>query len=186
VKEVGGGLLQVISRRPADRAPTPEEFDRLGRLLGELGRRTLDVGVRLVYHNHMDGFGEAPEEVARLLAACDRRHVWLLLDVAHFLQGGGDPVAGVKQHADRLAIVHLKDVVSPLPGDSRPPRQSYRFVELGRGTVDVPGVVAALQAVGFRGPAVIELDAPPEPSRTPAECAALNKRYALETLGLSL
>jgi inosose dehydratase len=186
VEEAGGGLLQVISRRPPERAPTPAEFERLGRLLSELGRRTLDAGVRLVYHNHMDGFGEAPHEVTRLLEACDRRYVWLLLDVAHSLQGGGDPVAAVAEHKERLAIVHLKDVVGPLAGDARPARQSYRFVELGRGRVDVPGVVAALRTASFQGPAVIELDAVPEPSKTPAECAAINKRYALETLGLSL
>ena len=61
-----------------------------------------------------------------------------------------------------------------------------RFVELGQGTVDVPGVVAAVEDVGFRGPAVIELDRVPDPARTPKECAAINKQYAVGTLGLHL
>jgi inosose dehydratase len=186
VKALGGSLLQVISQRPKDRAPTPEEFTRLGDLLTELGRRTQDLGVRVVYHNHMHAFGEAPEEVARVLEQTDGHFVSFLLDIAHYQQGGGDPVAAVRRHADRLAILHFKDVVSPLPGDSRPPRESYRFVELGRGRVDVPGVVAALRTIPFRGPAVIELDAVPEPGLTPRDCAAVNKRYVLETLGLSL
>jgi inosose dehydratase len=186
VKAAGGNLLQVISRRPAGRAPTPAEFERLGRLLGELGRRTLELDVRLVYHHHMGGFGEAPDEVAQVLAASDARTVWLLLDVAHYLQGGGDPADAVARHRDRLAALHLKDVVGPLPGDARPARQSYRFVELGRGRADLPAVVAALRRVGFRGPALIELDEPPDPARSPSECAATSKRYAVETLGLSL
>jgi inosose dehydratase len=114
VKALGGGLLQLTSRRPKDRAPTPEEFTRLGRLLTEIGRRTLDLGVRVVYHNHMHAFGEAPDEVARVLDAADRHFVWLLLDIAHYQQGGGDPAAAVARHRDRLAILHLKDVVDTL------------------------------------------------------------------------
>ena len=73
-----------------------------------------------------------------------------------------------------------------IPGDTRPPRQSYRWVELGRGTVDVPGVMAALKKLPFNGPAIIELDAVPEPGRTPKESAEINKRYVVERLGLSL
>jgi inosose dehydratase len=186
VKALGGKTLQVISRRPKGRAPTTAEFERLGALLSELGRRTGDEGVRLVYHNHMDGFGEAPEEVANVLAASDPAAVWLLLDIAHYQQGGGDPVAAVRRHRDRLAALHLKDVISPVPGDSKPPRQSYRWVELGRGSVDVQGAMKAVREVGFAGPVIIELDRPPEPGRTPRECAAINKRYAVETLGLTL
>jgi len=185
VKAVGGDVLQVISERPKDHAPTPAEFERLGQLLNEIGRLTSDLGVRLVYHNHMNGFGEAPDEVARLLDASDRRFVSLLLDIAHYKQGGGDPVAAVTRHKDRIAVLHLKDVKGPLPGDTRPARESYEFVELGRGTVDVPGVVKALRAISFSGPAIIELDKVPGGARSPKEAAADNKRYAVETLGLN-
>lgn len=185
VKAVGGEKLQILSRRPKDRAPTPEEFERLGKLLTTLGRRTRDLGVPLVYHNHMNAFGESPDEVARVLELTDPKAVGLLLDIAHYQQGGGDPVAAVTRHKDRLAMLHLKDVVSPIPGDTKPPRQSYKWVELGQGKVDVPGVIAALKKVGFQGPAVIELDAATE-GRTPKEHAAANKAYCLETLGLAL
>lgn len=184
VHAVGGGMMQVTSRRPRDRAPTAAEFERLGRLLTEIGRRSADAGVRVVYHNHMGAFGEGPEEVARVLEVSDGRFVGLLLDIAHYRQGGGDPAAAVLRHRERLAMLHLKDVVSPAPGDRRP--QSYRFVELGRGRVDVPGVIASLERIGFRGPAVIELDSVSDPARTPRECAAINKRYVVESLGLSL
>jgi inosose dehydratase len=186
VRALGGERLQLISRRPAGRAPTPAEFERLGALLDAIGRRARDEGVRLVYHNHMDGFGEAPEEIARVMEATDDRYVSLLLDVAHCKQGGGDPVAAVAKHKDRIVVVHLKDVVSPVPGEAKPPRRSYRWVELGKGTVDLPGVVAALDAIAFQGPAIIELDAVPEPGRTPADCALANKTYAVTVLGLSL
>ncbi|MFI5184913.1 MAG: sugar phosphate isomerase/epimerase family protein, partial [Vicinamibacteria bacterium] len=81
-KALGGAFMQVTSERPKGRAPSAEEYDRLGRLLTEIGRRTLDLGVRLVYHNHMGGFGESPGEVAQVLDASDRHYVSLLLDIA--------------------------------------------------------------------------------------------------------
>jgi len=186
VKALGGQTLQLISRRPADRAPTPEEFERLARLLDEIGKQALELGVRLVYHTHMRGFGEAPDEVARVLDATNPKLVSLLLDIAHYQQGGGDPVAAVSRHKDRITVLHLKDVISPVPGDTRPPRESYRWVELGRGKVDVPGVMTALQQVPWSGPALIELDAVTDPARTPKDCAAINKQYVVEKLGLSL
>jgi inosose dehydratase len=186
VKAVDGQFLQILSRRPPDRAPTAAEFERLGKLLTELGRRVNDVGLRLVYHNHMGAFGEAPDEVAHVLEVTERKSMGFLLDIAHYQQGGGDPVAAVARHRDRLEILHLKDVVSPIPGDTKPARQSYQWVELGRGKVDVPGVITALKKASFNGPAIIELDRSPDPARTPKDCAALNKKYVTETLGLTL
>jgi inosose dehydratase len=186
VKALDGRFLQILSTRPRDRAPTPEEFERLGKLLSELGRRVADTGLRLVYHNHLGAFGEAPDEVARVLEATDPKAMGFLLDIAHYQQGGGDPVAAVARHRDRLEILHLKDVVSPVPGDAKPPRQSYQWVELGRGKVDVPAVIGALKKASFNGPAIIELDRSPDPARTPKDCALINKKYVTETLGLTL
>jgi inosose dehydratase len=190
VKAVGGRTVQILSTRPKDHTPTDEEFDRLGALLNEIGKRAVDLGITLAYHNHMNAFGEAPEEVAHVLKVTDPRYLSLLLDVAHYKQGGGDPVHAVSRHADRIAILHFKDVVSPVPGDTRPARQSYEWVELGRGSVDLPGVLAALKKLPYNGPAVVELDKVPDPSRstskTPKECAEYNRRYVVETLGLTL
>jgi inosose dehydratase len=186
VRALGGKVLQIISKRPKDRAPTPAEYEWLGGVLNAIGRQTLDLEVRVAYHNHLNGFGESPDEVARVMDATDPHYVDLLLDIAHYAQGGGDPVAAVKRHRDRIAMLHLKDVTGALPSPGRPAREGFQWVELGRGRVDVPGVVAALREIRYRGPAVIELDSVPEPGRTPKESAEINRRYAVETLGLGL
>ena len=187
VRALGGRFLQVTTSRPRDRAPNTEEFERTGAFLNELGRRTAEHGVRVALHNHMDSIDESPEEIARLLALTECRYVELLLDIAHYAQGGGDPVAAVKRHKDRIGILHLKDVRKVEPAkDAAAGAKTYQFVELGRGRVDVPGVIAALKAAEFRGPAVIELDAVPDAGRTAKECAETNKKYVTGTLGLSL
>lgn len=180
VRDIGGLYLQLIDRRPRGREPTADDLRRLGRRLTELGRGTADLGVRLGYHHHMGALGEAPDEIGRILDAADPRYVGLVLDTAHYRQGGGDPTAAVLEHADRLLFLHLKDLESPLPGD---PPGSYRFVELGRGRIDFAKVFAALERVGFDGWGIVELDAVPDAARTPRESGAISRAY-LETLGL--
>jgi inosose dehydratase len=63
-------------------------------------------------------------------------------------------------------------------------KRSYRFVELGRGKVDLPAVFNALHTVNFRGWAIIELDSVPDPAGTPKESAVICKKYMEEKLGL--
>jgi len=181
VRDVGGGgCLQVIDERPKGRAIVEADYARLGRLLTELGRRTADAGVPLVYHHHMNSLGEKPREIDAVLDATDPRHVSVLFDIAHYQQGGGDPVAAIRRYRDRIRVVHLKDVhaIDRAPG--------YQWVELGRGRVDVKGAVAALKEVGFRGWAIVELDQVTEPTGSPKASAILNKRYVEQELGLAI
>lgn len=181
VRDVGGQYLQLTDTRPK-RPLTAADYRRLGQLLADIGKRTADLGVPVAYHNHMNAIGERPEEVDWVLDAADPRYVKVLLDVAHYQQGGGDPVAAVRKYASRLLFLHIKDVQSPLPGHTGDPMRSYRFVELGHGKVDLKGVFAALEAVKFRGWAVVELDRVPDDARTPKESAIMAKEF-LHKLG---
>ena len=182
VRDAGGLYLQVTDEaRPKDK-PTAEDFKRLGRLLTEIGRRTADLGIPLGYHNHMHSLGEAPDEVERILENADPRYVKFELDVAHYHQGGGDPAQAIKRYHDRLLFFHIKDVEQTGPDA----RRAYRFVELGRGRVNLPGVFAAMREINFRGWAIIELDAVPDKSRTPRASALISKRYVEERLGLKV
>jgi inosose dehydratase len=189
VKEAGGLYLQVIDERPKGREVVPDDYRRLGRLMTELGKRTGNLGVPLVYHHHMNSTGEKPHEVAAVLDAADKRHVRLLFDVAHYQQGGGDPVAAIRTYRDWIDVVHLKDVrPAPEAGGSRGSggASPYQFVELGRGRVDLPGVFAVLREINYRKWAIVELDRVPDPGRTPKEAAETNKRYLLETMHQTL
>lgn len=184
VQEVGGLYLQVTDTRPRTREVTREDYRRLGRLMTELGKRTADLGIPLGYHNHMDSLGERQEEVDWIFAAADPRYAKLELDIAHYLQGGGDPIKAIERYRDRLLFLHIKDVeaVNPLAPDQK----NYRFVELGQGRVDLTGVFAALRKVGFRGWAIVELDSVPDPVRTPKDCGAISKKYLEEKLGFKI
>jgi inosose dehydratase len=100
--------------------------------------------------------------------------------VAHYFEGGGDPAKAIEKYHDRLLFLHIKDVES-LP-TSENAKHPYRFVELGRGRVDLPAVFDALHKVNFRGWAIVELDAVPDKTRTPKECGEISKKYLEEKL----
>ncbi len=176
VQAAGGKYLQVTDTRPKGRAPTADECREMGKILTEIGRRTADVGIALGYHNHMGALGQSPEEVARVLDAADPRFVKLELDVAHYFQAGGDPAKAVRDNKGRLLFLHIKDV------ERLDDKGGYRFVELGRGSVDLPALFAALEATSYSGWAVVELDSVPDKARTPKEANAISKTY-LEKLG---
>jgi inosose dehydratase len=184
VRDVGGMYLQLTDTRPK-RSLVAADYRRLGRLMTEIGKRTADLGVPVAYHNHMNAIGERPEEVDWVLEATDPRYVKLLLDVAHYQQGGGDPASAIRKYADRLLFLHIKDVQSPLAGHTGDPMRSFRFVELGHGKVDLKAVLAALTSVGFKGWAIVELDAVPDKARTPKESAVIARQF-LEKLGYAI
>lgn len=184
VHDLGGLYLQIIASRPKNRAITSDDYAKCGRMLTELGKRTADVGVSLGLHNHMNSLAQGPDEVDKIFDAVDTRYAKLLLDIAHFYQGNGDPVKIIHDYRDRLLFLHLKDVVEIPPGVRG--GSQYKWVELGQGLVDVPGVMAALKKNKFRGWAVIELDNPPAPGDTPKLCAEDNKKYVEEKLGYKI
>jgi inosose dehydratase len=192
VRDAGGIYLQVIDERPKDRAVVADDYRRLGRLMTELGKRTADLGIPLVYHHHMNSTGEKPHEVDAVLEAADPKHVRLLFDIAHYQQGGGDPVKAIRQYRSWIEVLHLKDVRARRAGLPAEPRNAeaggagtaggYEFVELGRGRVDVPGVFAALRDIAFDKWAIVELDRVPDPGRTPKESAEMNRRYLVDVI----
>jgi inosose dehydratase len=179
LRDAGGLYLQVIDTRPKGRNAIPDDFKRLAKALTELGKRTADLGIPLGYHNHMGSLSEHPEELDQIMSASDPRYAKLELDIAHYCQGGGDPVKAIEKYKDRLLFLHIKDV-------ERPTQHSFRFVELGHGIVDVPAVFDGLAKINYRGWAIVELDAVPDNAYSPKEAAAANKQYLQEKLGLTV
>jgi inosose dehydratase len=189
-KDAGAVYLQVIGARPKGRDPVRSDYEKMGKLLVELSKRIADIGVQVGFHNHMGFLAQRPEEVDWIFEGTDPRYAKLELDVAHCVQGGGDPVKMMTKYSDRLLFMHFKDVrtVTPEPaaaGSTAAPK-NYQFVELGRGRVDFPAIFAAIEKIRYRGWAIVELDAVPDPSQTPKECAEISKRYLAEKLGYKI
>ncbi len=179
-KNAGAIYLQVIGARPKGREIVRADYEKMGKLLMELSKRTLDIGMQVGFHNHMGFLAERPEEVDWIFEGTDPRYAKLELDVAHCVQGGGDPVKMMTKYSDRLLFMHLKDV-RPAPAP-----KNYQFVELGRGRVDFPAIFAAMSKIKYGGWAIVELDAVPDPGQTPKECAEISKKYLADKLGYKI
>jgi inosose dehydratase len=176
VKSLGGTSIQMTnSLRKNNIAPTADELARLGAAMNEIGKQTQAIGIQATYHNHMNQYGETPAEVEALVQAMDANYVRLLLDVAHYHQGGGKPAEAVLKYQKVLHSLHIKDVECPIKGDSNP--KSYKFVELGQGNVDLKGVFKALDKIKFAGWAIVELDGVPDKAKTPKQCAQISKDF---------
>jgi inosose dehydratase len=180
LRDAGGLMLQVIDEKPKDRPVAPDDYKALADMLRRLGQRTAEIGVPLVYHHHMNSTGERPEAIEAILQDIPGTSVGLLFDIAHYQQGGGDPVAFIRRYGKAIKVVHLKDVraIEAAPG--------YQWVELGRGRVDVKGCVAALKDIGFDGWAICELDRVVDPGGTAKASAIANRAYLVKELGLTL
>ena len=184
LQAAGGKYLQVIGAGNQKNGPanwTAADYKRQGYLLTEIGKRAAEYGIQTGFHNHMNTIGQEPEATDAILDASDPKYVKLELDVAHYLQGGGDPAAAVRKYKRRLLYMHLKDT-KPSPSA----RGGYEFVELGQGRVDFKALLAALEETRFRGWGVVELDGErPGSTRTPEESARMSKQY-LESLGVQV
>ena len=147
------------------------------------------AGLRCVFHHHAAGFVETPDEIARLLELTDPNLAGLCFDTGHYRFGGGDPLAGLRRHRDRIWHVHFKDCSPSVHQRSRTEGWDYFeslkhgiFCELGRGGVDFAAVIAELRRTNYAGWIVVEQDVLPGMG-APKEFAQRNRDY-LRTLGI--
>ncbi len=119
-------------------------------------------GLVNVLHEHVGCIVETAAEVEMILDNTDTKFV---LDTGHLAVGGFDPVDFVRNHADRVGLVHLKDTkldVAQFLNNGRVTLmeavQQQLFPALGHGDLDIATVVTELERSGFQGWYVIEQD----------------------------
>ena len=157
-----------------------EAFDRLSELLDDLAGAA-PGGVRVAFHPHTATWIEAPHEVEAIAARLPATRAGLCLDVGHYLVGGGDPVEAIGRHGSLITHVHAKDVdpavlarlrSGEIDGFGGAVRERI-FTELGNGALDLDGVVAALDRIGYGGWLMVEQDST---WLLPSEAAAVGIR----------
>ena len=148
-----------------------------------------ETGLRTVFHPHCCTWVEAPAEIDELLKRTDPELVGICLDTGHYRFGGGDPVLGLREHADRIWHVHFKDCDPLVADQARKERWEYNvairqglFCELGKGDVDFEEIVSMLTAMHYDGWIVVEQDV--LPSMGAPKQASWGNREFLRSIGL--
>jgi inosose dehydratase len=146
-----------------------------------------EYGLQAAFHQHAGTWVETADDLEQLLRRAPAPLVKLCLDVGHATCGGIDPLALIRQHPERVAYIHLKDVDGAVLETVRRERLSFDdavrrriFTELGRGVVDVPGLLAALSEIDYAGWLMIEQDST---WLAPIESAQVSREY-MRGLGL--
>jgi len=147
------------------------------------------AGLRTVFHHHCAGYAETPAEIEILMELTDRSLVGLVLDMGHYMFGGGDPLSALRKFSERIWHIHFKDCLPDVALKSRTEGWDYFksvengvFCELGKGSVDFPSIVKELRTQDYSGWIVVEQDVLPGMGN-PKMCARRNREY-IKSLGL--
>jgi inosose dehydratase len=159
------GAPQPLYKRP--RFFTAAQWDAYADRLTRFARHTLAHGVRVAYHHHMGAYVETPADVDNLMARVGDE-VGLLFDSGHMTFAGGDAVAMLKKHVQRVCHVHCKDVRPDVIRLAR--NRDWSFLESvingaftvpGDGAIDFAALLAILHGNGYAGWLVVEAEQDP-------------------------
>jgi sugar phosphate isomerase/epimerase len=163
--------------------PGDEDFARAGATLTDIIALCRAHHMKPFHHAHLGTMMETTEDVTRMLKAAPGLE--LLLDTGHLTAAGSDALDTLWAFQDRIGHVHLKDFWAVDPQTWHWPGSKFGedgwFKELGDGNMglDVPGVLKALEEIGYDGWVSVELDRATVPM---AEAAQKNRDY-LRSLG---
>jgi inosose dehydratase len=188
----GGSVLVsavVVDDAWSPRAPlTPDDWRRIVDGLERLDALCAEHGIAHVLHPHVGTLVETADDVERVLEGSEAS---FCVDTGHLQIGGVDSVALVRDVAERVGHVHLKDVRASVAAELRDGRTSLLeatrrglFVPLGEGDAPVAEVVRELEASGYDGWTVVEQDAVLDDPAAAAPAAAMRRSLDfLRTLG---
>ncbi len=174
----------------------PSQLDESGwRRLIDTTHRIADLlrdrfGVKLLFHPHAETHVEYEAQIERFLQDTDPARVGLCFDTGHHAYRGGDPVAFMRKHYERIPNLHLKSV-DPIvqrrvEAERIPFAQAVAidmFVEPNQGVVDFAAFRDLLHEIDYDGYAIVEQDMYPAPFDKPLPIAKRTREY-LQSVGI--
>jgi len=151
---------------------TDEDALHEAELYSEIGKRCVQSGLTLCYHNHDWEFKDNARGIKLLLDNVPEKYMKLVPDVGWIAVTGADPAAFIRAQGDRVAALHFKDFAN----DGLP----RAFTELGTGITDFKAVFDCVKDRPGEFWITAEQD---ETAREPAESAAMNCAYIRGLLG---
>lgn len=162
-----------------DSPPDWEEIRREAVLCTELGAYAASVGVKLLHNHHSYTPVCRRAEIDELLRLVPAELMGICVDDGHALVAGVDASALVRDYADRVEYVHVKDLDPTRSSRGR----GMSWVPLGFGTANLPEFRRALLDIGFDGIVCAGLPVGCETINR-FESARLSRQYLRSAFGL--
>lgn len=144
----------VVSMAALPPGATADDLSRFVDTLGHLGRACREVGVAVVAHNHASELADDARVLTAIVERCAPEDIALGPDLGWVAHVGLDLSAFLRHFAPRIAYLHARDVT--VLG------RAGNFIEVGRGVLDWPAILATLADVGYVGWLVAESESQAE------------------------
>src|SRR5262249_45403901 len=171
--------------------------------LNQVGKRTLEHGVKFALQPHAWTRVERRAEVEMILEMTDPKLVFITLDTCHASVGGIDPAKFLREHYNRIAHMHFKDTLpvwsaakgwqGPAPTKEEETAMAKKlgltpspdpiYQRLGTGGVDFPAIIAILREHNYDRWISLDFNAADlAPGVTIEQDMAAHRKYLVETL----
>jgi inosose dehydratase len=187
---IADSLYELRIAQPAVGAGRdPSTLARVIDRLGAAAEAITAEGVTPALHPHVGSWIEVEAEVRAVLDGIPASVLSFGPDTGHLSWAGMDAVAVMKDYADRITAIHLKDVHLDQAAAAKAAVADYRqatradytvWTEPGRGDIDLIGAVNTLPD-GFDGWIIVEVDVPEAP--TNLESTQISGAWVTEHLG---
>ena len=120
-------------------------------LLPYVEKKVKEYDIRVAIHNHGPDNPLYPNatDIWNHIKDMDPR-MGICLDIGHTVRDGADPCVDAERYAKRLFDIHIKDVTDA--------SKAGRTVEMGRGVINIPGLVATLRKIKYSGMCSLEFE----------------------------
>ncbi|MFQ5808395.1 MAG: sugar phosphate isomerase/epimerase family protein [Armatimonadota bacterium] len=167
--DAGVGIVSIGVQRFSNDPATEEKYFKFVRMAGARfiaadfhlpttpdSLRTADElaekhHIRLAIHNHGGRHWLGTDAMLEHVFSKTSDRIGLCLDTAWAIDSRLDPVKMVTQFGDRLHGIHIKDFLYT-------PDRTPEDVVVGTGILDLPGLLKAMDDVGFDGYVVLEYE----------------------------
>jgi inosose dehydratase len=147
-----GGRVAVIGPDNVDR----KRFDfaaaraDIVTTLNGIGQVMTAAGLSAAVHPHTGSCIQTRDEIRAVMDSANARDVMLCPDTGELMAAGVDPLAIIKQYGERIAHVHIKDYNGGAQHDG--------YTAAGRGKVNIPAIMDALEALPQAFMVMVELN----------------------------
>lgn len=155
----GGGVIYMNDKHQVEQAFQYAKTAGMKVMIAVPKHELLDVveqavkkyDIKVAIHNHGPGDALYPtaQSVYDKIKRLDKR-IGLCIDVGHSQRAGVDPSVAAELYAERLYDIHIKDISAA--------NAEGEDLEVGRGVIDIPKLLKALDKINYSGVVAFEYE----------------------------